>query len=215
MLQALCQMNAVPAAPVVGVVRGERVAGDGVVAASAVQLASDPASTSGGRHAGGGGAIQPGPEHGGGKYKGGGGGKNGNGGRHLHRDRQQRQRPLAVIWTSEGGTTTSGGTAAASTTSGIGGGVDNDRQPGHAAMLCRRRACESSQTLQYPIHVPWCVCPPVLLTFPTCFFVHSGFFKPRGVRKACGTEGGSTVAEVQVRVRSLQMPCRSAVAVWS
>jgi len=37
-------MNTVPAVPVVSTARGERVAGDGVVAACAVQLGSVPAS---------------------------------------------------------------------------------------------------------------------------------------------------------------------------
>ena len=46
-------MNAVPAASVLSKTSGERVAGDGVMAASAVQLVSALASTSGGRHAGG------------------------------------------------------------------------------------------------------------------------------------------------------------------
>jgi len=38
------QTNTVPAVPVVSTARGERVAGDGVVAACAVQLGSVPAS---------------------------------------------------------------------------------------------------------------------------------------------------------------------------
>ena len=38
------QTNTVPAVPVVSTARGERVAGDGVVAACAVQLSSVPAS---------------------------------------------------------------------------------------------------------------------------------------------------------------------------
>jgi len=150
MLQALRQINAVPAAPVVGVVRGERVAGDGVVAASA-----------GATRLGFGVNV----------------GRASRGGARYSRGLSTVAANASTREEVEGKTATVGGTGIDNNGNGRwrssrdvgrwddgigrhggGGGGVNDRQPGHAAMLCRRRACESSPPpLQYPIHVPWCV----------------------------------------------------------